>query len=189
MSASKSPQVGPAMICASSITLIPCSGPFTSLALEFRFGLGEESFVADLEVLGVEAGEALVVFLVAQRQRAAQPPGEFLVPARNQRRAVGNGVTEVKKGDRVAYAMLQENDKSVADSRRAVELKPISKDAVDGAIMLCYLALIYARVGEIDQAIPLIEQLLKTAGVRESGERPGPLEEGFTSDEAGVIGA
>jgi len=29
--------------------------------------------------------------------------------------------------------------------------------------MNCYLALIYARVGENDLAIPLIERLLKTA--------------------------
>ncbi|MDQ3115625.1 MAG: hypothetical protein M3Q86_03290, partial [Verrucomicrobiota bacterium] len=38
----------------------------------------------------------------------------------------------------------------------------------DGAIMLCYLALIYARVGEVDQAIPLIDQLLKTPGAVDS---------------------
>ena len=59
-------------------------------------------------------------------------------------------------------------DEAIREGRRAVELKPISKDAVDGAIMLCYLALIYARVGEIDQAIPLIEQLLKTPGAVDS---------------------
>jgi len=43
----------------------------------------------------------------------------------------------------------------------AVELKPESADAFDGAIMNCYLALIYARCGEKDLAIPLIERLLK----------------------------
>jgi hypothetical protein len=45
-----------------------------------------------------------------------------------------------------------------------VELKPESKEALDGAIMNCYLALIYARAGEKDLAIPLIERLLKNAG-------------------------
>jgi hypothetical protein len=47
-------------------------------------------------------------------------------------------------------------------------LKPESKDAVDGAIMNCYLALIYARVGEKELAIPLIERLLKTPGAVDS---------------------
>jgi hypothetical protein len=49
-----------------------------------------------------------------------------------------------------------------------VELKPESKDAFDGAIMNCYLALIYARAGENDLAIPLIERLLKTPGAVDS---------------------
>ena len=65
-------------------------------------------------------------------------------------------------------AFMGRRDEAISEGRRAVELKPISKDAVDGAIMLCYLALIYARVGEIDQAIPLIEQLLKTPGAVDS---------------------
>jgi hypothetical protein len=43
-----------------------------------------------------------------------------------------------------------------------------SKDAVDGPIMNCYLALIYPRVGENDLAIRLIEPLLKTPGVADS---------------------
>ena len=57
---------------------------------------------------------------------------------------------------------------AIREGRRAVELKPESKDAVDGAIMNCYLALIYARVGENDLAIPLIERLLKTPGTVDS---------------------
>jgi TolB-like protein/Flp pilus assembly protein TadD len=65
-------------------------------------------------------------------------------------------------------AFMERRDEAIREGRRAVELKPISKDTVDGAIMLCYLALIYARVGEIDQAIPLIEQLLKTPGAVDS---------------------
>ena len=36
--------------------------------------------------------------------------------------------------------------------------------------MNCYLALIYARVGENDLAVPLIERLLKTAGAVDSAD-------------------
>ena len=66
------------------------------------------------------------------------------------------------------YAFMGRKDDAIREGRRAVELKPESKDAVDGAIMNCYLALIYARVGENDLAIPLIERLLKTPGAVDS---------------------
>ena len=66
------------------------------------------------------------------------------------------------------YAFMGRKDEAVREGRRAVELKPESKDAVDGAIMNCYLALIYARVGEADLAFPLLERLLKTPGAVDS---------------------
>jgi TolB-like protein/Flp pilus assembly protein TadD len=66
------------------------------------------------------------------------------------------------------YAFAGRKDEAIREGRRAVELKPESKDAFDGAIMNCYLALIYARVGENDLAIPLIERLLKTPGAVDS---------------------
>jgi tetratricopeptide (TPR) repeat protein len=66
------------------------------------------------------------------------------------------------------YAFAGRKEDAIREGRRAVELKPESKDAVDGAIMNCYLALIYARVGENDLAIPLIERLLKTPGAVDS---------------------
>ena len=66
------------------------------------------------------------------------------------------------------YAFAGRKNEAIREGRRAVELKPESKDAVDGAIMNCYLALIYARVGENDLAIPLIERLLKTPGAVDS---------------------
>ncbi len=66
------------------------------------------------------------------------------------------------------YAFMGRKADAIREGRRAVELKPESKDAVDGAIMNCYLALIYARVGENDLAIPLIERLLKTPGAVDS---------------------
>ena len=62
------------------------------------------------------------------------------------------------------YALMGRKNDAIAEGQRAVELKPESKDAVDGSLMNGYLALIYARVGESDLAIPLIERLLNTAG-------------------------
>jgi TolB-like protein/Flp pilus assembly protein TadD len=65
-------------------------------------------------------------------------------------------------------AYLGRKEEAIGEGRRAVELRPISKDAVDGAIMLCYLAVIYAQTGENDQAITLIQQLLQTPGAIDS---------------------
>ena len=76
-------------------------------------------------------------------------------------------------GDRHAilgwlYAFMGRKEDAIREGRRAVELKPESKDAVDGTLMSAYLALIYARVGENDLAIPLIDRLLKTSGAVDS---------------------
>jgi tetratricopeptide (TPR) repeat protein len=68
------------------------------------------------------------------------------------------------------YAFMGHKDDAIREGRRAVELKPESKDAYDGALMNCYLALIYARLGERDLAIPLIERLLKTPGAVDSAD-------------------
>src|SRR5205085_9481179 len=50
------------------------------------------------------------------------------------------------------YAFMGKRVEAIAEGRRAVELKPESRDAYDGAIMSCYLALIYARLGANDLA-------------------------------------
>jgi serine/threonine-protein kinase len=66
------------------------------------------------------------------------------------------------------YGFMGRKADAIREGQRAVELKPESKDAVDGALMNCYLALIYARVGEKELAIPLITRLLKTPGAVDS---------------------
>jgi TolB-like protein/Tfp pilus assembly protein PilF len=68
------------------------------------------------------------------------------------------------------YAFVGRKDDAIREARRAVELKPESKDAYDGALMNCYLALAYARVGEKDLAFPLIERLVNTPGAVDSAD-------------------
>jgi serine/threonine-protein kinase len=68
------------------------------------------------------------------------------------------------------YAFMGRREDAIRAGRRAVELKPESKDAVDGPLMNGYLALIYARVGEKELAISLIERLLKTPGAVDSAD-------------------
>ena len=66
------------------------------------------------------------------------------------------------------YAFMGRKEDAIREGRQAVELKPESKDAVDGVIVNCYLALIYARVGEKDLALTLLERLIKTPGAVDS---------------------
>ena len=68
------------------------------------------------------------------------------------------------------YALMGRKNDAITEGQRAVELKPESKDALDGSLMNGYLALIYARIGENDLAIPLIERLLKTPGAVDSAD-------------------
>ena len=62
------------------------------------------------------------------------------------------------------YAYMQRKEDAIRESRRAVELEPESKNAFHGATASANLALVYALVGEPDQAITLIERLLSTPG-------------------------
>ena len=92
------------MICASSSTRMPASGPgcrSRGACCRSRrrhrptnsgFSLGEERRVADAEILGVEAVEALVVLCRRQRPRIGEPARELLVPARDERRALGDAL-------------------------------------------------------------------------------------------------
>jgi len=60
------------------------------------------------------------------------------------------------------YAFIGRKEDAVREGRRAVELKPISKDVIEGAVVEVFLTLIYARTGQPDEAIPRIERLLST---------------------------
>ena len=60
------------------------------------------------------------------------------------------------------YAYMGRKEDAIREGRHGVELSPESTDALNGALRASDLALIYALTGEIDQAITLIERLLRT---------------------------
>ena len=76
------------------MTVMPPSGPLASAAtsapLDPGLGLGEEGVDPGLEILGAVARVTLVQLLGRQRPGLGQAAGELLVPARHQRRAVGD---------------------------------------------------------------------------------------------------
>jgi TolB-like protein/Flp pilus assembly protein TadD len=82
------------------------------------------------------------------------------------REAPGSATRRANLG--LLYAFMGRKEEAIAEGRRAVELEPETRDAVDGTIMNSYLALILTRVGEREQALALIERQLKTSGASDS---------------------
>jgi len=60
------------------------------------------------------------------------------------------------------YAFMGRKEHALREAQRAVELKPVSRDAIEGASAQAFQALIFARTGETDRAIAEIERLLTT---------------------------
>jgi serine/threonine-protein kinase len=63
------------------------------------------------------------------------------------------------------YALIGEHEKAIEAGRRAVELTPITTDAMSGHSYLVMLAKIYARAGEPYLAVKTIHTALTTPGM------------------------
>ena len=59
-----------------------------------------------------------------------------------------------------AHALLGQKEEAIRAAQRAVELMPISNDAVDGPGFVRNLAAIYARFGEVDAAVEQFDRYL-----------------------------
>ena len=64
----------------------------------------------------------------------------------------------------VVDAALGNKEDAIREGRRAVELIPISKSAIEGPMSLQYLAVIYAWTGEKDRAIEQLTEVAKLPG-------------------------
>jgi TolB-like protein/class 3 adenylate cyclase/Tfp pilus assembly protein PilF len=64
----------------------------------------------------------------------------------------------------ILYAYMGRKEDAIREARRAVELTPEKTDALNGVQRACDLALVYALTGEADQAVTLIERLVRTPG-------------------------
>jgi serine/threonine-protein kinase len=60
------------------------------------------------------------------------------------------------------YAFLGRKEDALREGQRAMELKPITHDVIEGAVVEDFYTLICARLGESDKAISRIERLLTT---------------------------
>ena len=59
------------------------------------------------------------------------------------------------------YAGLDMRDEAIASAKRAIELVPVTSDALNGPDHLATMAIVYAQVGEPDSALAIIEHLMK----------------------------
>jgi hypothetical protein len=64
----------------------------------------------------------------------------------------------------MADAALGHKDDAIREGRRAVELLPMTKDAIIGPLLVQYLALIYAWTGEKDLAFEQLSVAARTPG-------------------------
>jgi TolB-like protein/Flp pilus assembly protein TadD len=97
-------------------------------------------------------------------QANARKNFEMALPAFGEavRQAPGSAIRHANLG--LLCAFMDRKEEAIREGHRAVELEPESKDAVSGPWMNGYLAMIYARVGELDTALPLLEHLLASPG-------------------------
>jgi TolB-like protein/class 3 adenylate cyclase/Flp pilus assembly protein TadD len=70
----------------------------------------------------------------------------------------------------MADAALGNKEDAISEGRRAVELLPVSKNAIQGSSLIKYLALIYAWTGEKDLAFQQLAVAARTPGFLSYGE-------------------
>ena len=64
----------------------------------------------------------------------------------------------------VVDAVLGNKEDAIREGERAVKLLPVSKSAIDGAMLVRYLAVIYAWTGEKDRAIERVAEASELPG-------------------------
>jgi TolB-like protein/Tfp pilus assembly protein PilF len=64
----------------------------------------------------------------------------------------------------VIDAVIGNKDDAIREGERAVELTPVSKNAIEGATLVRYLAIIYAWTGQKDRAIERLAETMRLPG-------------------------
>jgi tetratricopeptide (TPR) repeat protein len=108
-------------------------------------------FVGQIALLRGQASEARVAFAQARDIFAASAKQAPEAPERHA--FLG-----------LACAFLGEKEQAIREGMRAVQLRPESQDALDGSVFQAVLAMIYARTGENERAIALLQHLLAESG-------------------------
>ena len=98
----------------------------------------------------------------AGQPEAARAAFQTAVPLLEERINSGAGEASIHLSLARAFAGLGRKEDAVREGLKAVELLPVARDAFDGPFYLKQLAELQARVGNTDEAISLVRQLLQT---------------------------
>jgi TolB-like protein/class 3 adenylate cyclase/Tfp pilus assembly protein PilF len=83
----------------------------------------------------------------------------------------------------VIDAALGNKEDAIREGRQAVQLMPVSKNAVEGPLLIKYLAVTYAWTGEKDRAFKRLDQAVKLPGFLSYGQlRLHPIWDPLRSD-------
>jgi TolB-like protein/Tfp pilus assembly protein PilF len=83
----------------------------------------------------------------------------------------------------VVDAALGRKDEAIQEGRRAAELLPVTKDSINGALAIQYLAVIYAWTGEKNLALDQLQTAVRLPGLLNYGHlRLHPLWDPLRSD-------
>src|SRR6059058_1727849 len=121
-----------------------------------------ENFVAPTGVPLPKSYLAGCVAVVRNDATRAQQEFETARPILEQivMKSPQDGIRHAQLG--FLYALMGFKDDALREGQRGAELTPVSKDIVNGSTVQGFIALIYARNGDADHAIQLIERLLTT---------------------------
>jgi len=121
-----------------------------------------ENFVAPTGVPLPKSYLAGCVAVVRNDATRAQQEFETARPILEQvvMKSPQDGIRHAQLG--FLYALMGRKDDALREGQRGEELTSISKDIINGGTVQGFLALIYARNGDADHAIELLERLLIT---------------------------
>src|SRR5213595_357357 len=96
------------------------------------------------------------------RGDAGKAPAEFEAARPAIEKIVANSPQDGTRRAQLAllYAFLRRKEEALREGQRAMELKPISHDVIEGAVVEDFYTLICVYVGEKEKAISRIERLL-----------------------------
>jgi tetratricopeptide (TPR) repeat protein len=97
----------------------------------------------------------------AGQPEAARAAFAAAIPLLEEKIKSGGGEPSLHLSLGRAYAGMGRKEDALREGRKAVELLPVSRDAFDGPTYLEQFAQIQARVGNTDEAISLLRQLLQ----------------------------
>ena len=108
--------------------------------------------------------DCVEIWLAMAQGEHPKPEGKFAVAVAEleRRRDTDPNDAQLASALGIIDAALGRKAEAIQEAKRALELEPITKDAMDGAGRIYNLAVVYAQAGEVDLAFEQLAVLAKT---------------------------